>query len=527
MNHVVLRRPAKAGTQSNDHYTKFDLHEFRLCFAYLKATEFEAFDAVQFSQDHLEEWQKDNHGNVNTHVRFGDLSQYACVFDDNKTDDDHGEGVAGGERANEHDDGAQCDSDNNEDDDDDDGDIRFHIAPLQGHNVIDKFHPETFVSNKDAALGPVDYCQQLCDLDKLGTQHAQKIIAHVRRGKVTEVSDESANSICESAPVTLNTGTKADDTIANVVDTTETRAASSSKEYVVTQGKSIVEEWVQPWTYKHFFTKTYPSIYCPVKDDNGNFYVANEFLGNARGPLRVNQSDYGRWVAIQMCRSDGMPAQHATFPLHAVASMQRKQVNTTLGFHCYEYENLTADCIKARGVDEEKKFADKITNSIRTSLIQVRGTKPYWASNGRNLRSMLLTLSDKGSAPFTFFTLTMAEQEWEELRTYMHSIYVGLSSRGVDTDIDCDKIMTCDTEFRKVLYVNDHIVTNFFALRVAKYMRHFLKPNFGVEEYWYRFEFSSGIIVCYHMLSRCWWYVYIYIYICICMSVCVYVYVCV
>ena len=142
---------------------------------------------------------------------------------------------------------------------------------------------------------------------------------------------------------------------------------------------------------------------------------------------------------------DNRFARHATFRFFAYNSWMRwTAMNDGKVFvrNNKEFQNMT--------VSKLKEMISENQNVMKQIMFQssnLRGTKAYWNARSNELRDMV----DQLGLPTIFLTLSCADGHWEDL-------YKVLS--------DHDPSTLTETDRRKLIQENPHIVDSFFDYRV-------------------------------------------------------------
>ena len=106
-----------------------------------------------------------------------------------------------------------------------------------------------------------------------------------------------------------------------------------------------------------------------------------------------------------------------------------------------------------------------LSNKILRFGSSLRGTPQYWFAQRKNLLSMIDQLGNAS----VFFTFSVADQHWPDLRRFLN-----LENRNVYEAISYSPLT----------------VDSYVMLRFETFFNHFLTPYLGIDDYWYSIEWQ-------------------------------------
>ncbi len=188
---------------------------------------------------------------------------------------------------------------------------------------------------------------------------------------------------------------------------------------------------------------------------------------------KVHMSDY---FAHLLRFRDSRFARHPRFPWFAFNTLQRHRTRDQARIFVrqqHDAAGLTADDIRTMLQEGDETLANRM---IRYGA-QLRGTRAYWLARRAEL---IDTIRLKGS-PHAFFTLTAADLQWPDLHQHLpHEINVP------EGDANAER-----RQRRLALNRNPNLVATYLDNRVQLYLKHFLFPLLGVQDFWYRYEWQD------------------------------------
>lgn len=120
-----------------------------------------------------------------------------------------------------------------------------------------------------------------------------------------------------------------------------------------------------------------------------------------------------------------------------------------------------------------------LLNRINRGATSIKGIRSYWAKKRREL---LCTVRAIGKPAF-FFTFSAADTKWDSLNRHFPNYDVW---RDENTgDYERHQINSLN------LNQNPHIATSHFHHRFSSLLRRIMIPKFGIQDYWYRYEFQG------------------------------------
>jgi len=197
---------------------------------------------------------------------------------------------------------------------------------------------------------------------------------------------------------------------------------------------------------------------------------------------RLRHVSYADYIEHLMKYHDGRFARHPRFRYVVFNTLMRRQVNKKSTYFVNKLssdDELDVSAIKAAFVTPNDPQAQKLLTSIVRYSASLRGTRPFWNGKRANLETYVRSIG----SPSVFKTFSAADYHWDSLhRAYSPQIYT-LWKNGTYAER-----MHITREY---LRDNPHIAAYHFHRRFMAIMECIIKPKFGVEDWWNRYEFQS------------------------------------
>ncbi|XP_060572109.1 uncharacterized protein LOC132730247 [Ruditapes philippinarum] len=254
------------------------------------------------------------------------------------------------------------------------------------------------------------------------------------------------------------------------------------KKYVSIPWPTQSDTPLSEFTTKYFFTLAFP---CLFPFGVGDFHIN-------RPRTCKSMTD---WAEHLMWFEDGRFAKHQYFKFIVHNIIMRKRTLEQSTF--IVKQQLGENPISINDIKEKLNSGDtSIVSKMLYFGASLRGTSQYWAQRNKELKSLIkFQINEKNGLPSFFTTASCAEYHFKTLRRILHDYT--LETSGTDLDL------TNRNNLFQVLQQNTHIVSLYFDLRTKAYFDLVMCPAFGVDAYWYRYEFakSRGMI---HWHGLCW-----------------------
>ena len=440
--------------------TKFDLHEFRFAFAFLLETDHEIWKDCRYSAENFQVYVDHLKDMCSTDGRYGHITDMADTALQQKMGPSHEHGNNCSAAADQPADGA------------------VDLTALNESQSFPNGHVQT--------TKPVDY-----DL------YESEVAAPHNNAEIdTVVADESLRSVASKAAMlllkehTANTNAMYDtNDNANQPESNDDGNNDDGTPPKILEPRINVEKWIKMASEPYMFGAMFPSVYCPVKDHNGAFFVPHEFRGLDPGKVAV--TDFRKWSQLQMWRPDGLAARHPVVSLYLHAAIEKQSASSSISYLLSDIASIRKSTVED-SPDKATALAEKIRKNILMALGTLRSNESFWLNEGKDVRNLCFELLEQGLPPSGFITLTMADWHCPWLRRQFAQHYDHLSEMGASGGVSGATILADDSPYWNALHVGDHITTTFFDLRVRAYFEQVLVPHCGVQHFWYRYEFGSG-----------------------------------
>ncbi len=251
--------------------------------------------------------------------------------------------------------------------------------------------------------------------------------------------------------------------------------------------KSITITWpskgdtpISEYTTKFFFSMAFPSLFP---------YAKAEFFHSRIRPCEL----LADWADHLMWYEDGRFARHPFFKFVVHNMIQRRRALQQTRFIV---KNKLKDSLTVDDLREMINKGDmKVADNILYFSASLRGTNQYWEQRHRELKALLQYKIYEGQGlPSIFATGSCAEFYFKPLRRILRNYHK--ATTGNDLDLNNKSAMY------KAVQENPHVVGHYFDLRTASYLQKVMRPVFGIEDSWLRYEFAkSRGMIHFHMLG--------------------------
>ena len=267
--------------------------------------------------------------------------------------------------------------------------------------------------------------------------------------------------------VTVDIRQKVEDVVKEVVG--EEHGPVTSKRGIVTipwPTRDAIP--VSEYTTVNFFTLAFPALFP--------YGTADYHMNRPR--TCESMSD---WAEHLLWYKDGRFANHKFFKFVAHNIIMRKRTTEQSRFIVRQQlrdQHITVEDLKLMLKDSNNGIAKKILY-FGASL---RGTSQYWAQKSRELRAMIQYQINEGHGlPAFFATGSCAEYHWKPLRRLLDTFLQMTGSSEIQNK----------TDLFEAIQKHAHIVGAYFDQRTVSYFSHVMRNVFGVEDFWFRYEFAK------------------------------------
>lgn len=196
---------------------------------------------------------------------------------------------------------------------------------------------------------------------------------------------------------------------------------------------------------------------------------------------RLRSITYQDYLAHAMRWQDGRFARHKTWPFVALNTLLRAQVRKRSGYFVQQHEGrrqpLTrADLEEAMAKPEEPE-AQALIQSITRQAAVIRGTRPYWYKQRKELEAYAYNLGRPG----LFVTASAADYHWESLYRHMPRFQEWKAAP------EAARMALS----RQLLRDNAHIAAYHFHKRYSLFRTIVLKQKFNLTDFWGRYEWQG------------------------------------
>ncbi|KJZ69477.1 hypothetical protein HIM_11139 [Hirsutella minnesotensis 3608] len=196
---------------------------------------------------------------------------------------------------------------------------------------------------------------------------------------------------------------------------------------------------------------------------------------------RLRSITYQDYLAHAMRWQDGRFARHKTWPFVALNTLLRAQVRKRSEYFVRQHEGrrqpLTrADLEEAMAMPDEPE-AQALIQSITRQAAVVRGTRPYWYKQRKELEAYAYNLGRPG----LFVTVSAADYHWESLYRHMPRFQEWKAAP------EAARMALS----RELLRDNAHIAAYHFHKRYTLLRTIVLKQKFNLTDFWGRYEWQG------------------------------------
>ena len=193
---------------------------------------------------------------------------------------------------------------------------------------------------------------------------------------------------------------------------------------------------------------------------------------------------YGDYIGHCMRWHDGRFARHPTFSFVITNQLTRQAIRSRSAFY---FKRTAGDAFTDCDVGLQQAFAENTVEAqkLKDSIVRLSGsftgTKAYWMTKRAELQAMVRNLD----CPDLFLTFSAADLHWDSLQRHMSRYEEWKPAAG-------------SAKFRiarENLRDNPHIAAHHFYHRFSTFMKLFVNPKFGMEDYWNRFEWQAPLII--------------------------------
>ncbi|KAM5354934.1 hypothetical protein ACJ41O_001580 [Fusarium nematophilum] len=196
---------------------------------------------------------------------------------------------------------------------------------------------------------------------------------------------------------------------------------------------------------------------------------------------RLRSITYQDYLAYAMRWQDGRFARHKTWPFVALNTLLRAQVRKRSNYFVKQHEGrrhpLTrADLEEAMAKPDEPE-AQALIQSITRQAAVIRGTRPYWYKQRKELEAYAYNLGRPG----LFVTASAADYHWESLYRHMPRFQEWKAAP------EAARMALS----RQLLRDNAHIAAYHFHKRYTLFRTIVLKKKFNLTDFWGRYEWQG------------------------------------
>ena len=225
------------------------------------------------------------------------------------------------------------------------------------------------------------------------------------------------------------------------------------------------------FTTNHFFTLAFPALFpfgC--------------------GDFRINRprtcDSMADWVEHLLWYKDSRFAKHKFFKFIVHNMIARRRTLDQSRFVVKQQlgdEHMTVEQLKQMIEHNDQGLFKK----IMYFSANLRGTPQYWAQRSKELRSLVQYQINEGKGlPSFFVTGSCAEFYFKPLRRLLQLYTQNTEDKHIDLE---DKNVLFDN-----LQKNTHIDAKYFDLRTQSYFNKVMTSVFGIDTFWYRYEFAKS-----------------------------------
>ena len=240
---------------------------------------------------------------------------------------------------------------------------------------------------------------------------------------------------------------------------------------------NIGDDSLNEFSCEFLASMAFPTLFPDAKGDPTNSALfsdtsnntAQSFAAKLKHLIKFSEKINEKWVYRF--------ASHPRFAYWAYNILYRRRILGQGNFFLKQNPseaNLTINDLK--GMLHSQSY-DSLMSKLMHYAKNVSGTNAYWNRAKDDLESIITQVG----APTIFWTLSCAEFHWPEF----HRLF---SSNGE----------TLDSERRKNVINNPHLLDWFFTERTEQFVKYWLQNTLGATWYWFRYEYAiqRGSIHC-------------------------------
>ncbi|KAJ3454665.1 hypothetical protein MRS44_013265 [Fusarium solani] len=196
---------------------------------------------------------------------------------------------------------------------------------------------------------------------------------------------------------------------------------------------------------------------------------------------RLRSVTYQDYLAHAMRWQDGRFARHKTWPFVALNTLLRAQVRKRSNYSVKQHEGrrqpLTRADIEEAMAKPDEPEAQALIQSITRQAAVIRGTRPYWYKQRKELEACAYNLGRPG----LFVTASAADYHWESLYRHMPRFQEWKAAP------EAARMALS----RQLLRDNAHIAAYHFHKRYTLFRTIVLRQKFNLTDFWGRYEWQG------------------------------------
>ncbi|KAJ3454226.1 hypothetical protein MRS44_018120 [Fusarium solani] len=197
---------------------------------------------------------------------------------------------------------------------------------------------------------------------------------------------------------------------------------------------------------------------------------------------RLRSITYQDYLAHAMRWQDGRFARHKTWPFVALNTLLRAQVRKRSNYSVKQHEGRRRQPLTRADIEEamakpDEPEAQALIQSITRQAAVIRGTRPYWYRQRKELEAYAFNLGRPG----LFVTASAADYHWESLYRHMPRFQEWKAAP------EAARMALS----RQLLRDNAHIAAYHFHKRYTLFRTIVLKQKFNLTDFWGRYEWQG------------------------------------
>ncbi|KAI8710750.1 ATP-dependent DNA helicase [Fusarium sp. LHS14.1] len=197
---------------------------------------------------------------------------------------------------------------------------------------------------------------------------------------------------------------------------------------------------------------------------------------------RLRSVTYQDYLAHAMRWQDGHFARHKTWPFVALNTLLRAQVRKRSNYSVKQHEGRRRQPLTRADIEEamarpDEPEAQALIQSITRQAAVIRGTRPYWYKQRKELEACAYNLGRPG----LFVTASAADYHWESLYRHMPRFQEWKAAP------EAARMALS----RQLLRDNAHIAAYHFHKRYTLFRTIILKQKFNLTDFWGRYEWQG------------------------------------